>query len=75
QPVAELYAEAAGLEERFKGAGAGFGAFMGLVVWGRVLRLSRVRVRKDYEIDKGACVSCARCFAYCPVERETDAQA
>ena len=75
QPVAELYAEAAGLEERFKGAGAGFGVFMGLVVWGRVLRLSRVRVRKDYEIDKGACVSCARCFAYCPVERESDAQA
>lgn len=68
QAPAELYAEAYAIRERFRLASACFGAFMGLVICGRLIRLSAIRKRMDYEIDRGACVSCARCFAYCPVE-------
>ncbi len=65
----ELYAEAHALKERFKYASACFGAFMGLVLCGKLIRLSIVRSNKDYVVDRGACLSCARCFAYCPVEK------
>ncbi|HPO13368.1 MAG TPA: 4Fe-4S binding protein [Candidatus Hydrogenedentes bacterium] len=68
QSSAELYAEANALKERFKYASACFGGFMGLVVCGKLIRLSTIRKSKDYEIDRGECLSCARCFAYCPVE-------
>lgn len=69
QSIAELYDEANALRRRFRFAAAGFGAFMGLVVCGRLIRLSVVRKSKDYEADRAACLSCARCFVYCPVER------
>lgn len=69
QSLAGLYAAAGEVNHRYKYAGAGFGAFMGLVVCGRLLRLTTLRQRPDYEVDRGACVSCARCFAYCPVEK------
>ena len=66
----ELYAEARTAAGQFKPVSALFGAFLGLVVSGRLLRLSVVRQRKDYEADKAACLSCARCFDYCPVEKK-----
>lgn len=68
QPAAELYAEAGAIKHRFKYASACFGAFMGLVLSAKLIRLSIVRTNRDYVVDKGACLSCARCFAYCPVE-------
>jgi len=42
------------------------GAFIGLVVALTLIGLSLKRTRKKYEIDHAACVSCARCFGYCP---------
>jgi ferredoxin len=68
QSPEELYKEANALTERFRFASACFGVFMGLVVCGRLIRLSTIRKSNDYVIDRGACLSCARCFAYCPVE-------
>ena len=67
QPVAELYAEAHALKQRFKHASAWLGGFLGLVICGKLVRLSVIRGSKDYEADRGACLSCARCFVYCPV--------
>jgi len=42
------------------------GAFIGLVIGLTLINLSLKRTRKNYEIDHAACVSCARCFSYCP---------
>ena len=42
------------------------GAFIGLVIGITLINLSLKRTRKNYEIDHAACVSCARCFSYCP---------
>lgn len=69
QTIVALYAEAHAINERFKYAGAAFGAFMGLALCARLFRLSVLRHSRDYTIDKGACLSCARCFKYCPVEK------
>jgi len=68
QMPAELYADANAIKRQFKYASAWFGAFMGLVICGKLIRLSIIRKSSDYEADRGACLSCARCFAYCPVE-------
>jgi NosR/NirI family transcriptional regulator, nitrous oxide reductase regulator len=68
QSVSELYFEAAQIRDRFKYASALFGAFMGLVFCGKLIRLTIVRKGVDYEADRGACLSCARCYTYCPVE-------
>ncbi len=68
EPATVLYAEAHALNERFKVAGAALGAFMGIALCARLFRLSVLRHARDYTIDKGACLSCARCFKYCPVE-------
>ncbi len=68
QTVPALYAEARELNQRFKYAGAILGAFLGLAVCGRFYRLSILRRNAEYAIDQGACLSCARCFKYCPVE-------
>jgi len=67
---ADLYAQADALRMRFKTASACFGAFLGLAFCGRMIRLSVIRRNRDYVPDRGACVSCARCFAYCPVGKD-----
>lgn len=69
QTPQQLYAEANAIDTSFARGASGLGAFMGLVVVGRLVRLSRIRGRKDYEMNRGACLSCGRCFAYCPVEK------
>ena len=52
------------------GAAAWFGAFAGLVVGVKLAHVSLRRRRADYEPDRATCVSCGRCFEYCPVERD-----
>jgi len=70
RPKADLYAEARAVEKTFAWATALFGAWVGLVVGAKLVHLSIHRTRTDYEPDRAACVSCGRCFAYCPVERK-----
>ena len=42
------------------------GAFVGLTIGIMLIRLSVKRARKTYEIDEAACISCGKCFSYCP---------
>jgi ferredoxin len=69
QTTAELAAAAHAAGGRFTWAARGLGAFLGLVVGLKLVHLSVRRKREFYQIDKARCVSCGRCFRYCPVPR------
>ena len=73
QTYEQLYGEARAVRGDFAGKSAWLGAFLGLVVSWHLVSLSVVRKRTDYETNRAFCVSCARCFPYCPVEKENDA--
>lgn len=64
-----LLTQAVAIRERFVWAGWFFGAWTGLVIGLKLIGLSVRQRRTDYEPDRGACLACARCFAYCPNER------
>jgi NosR/NirI family transcriptional regulator, nitrous oxide reductase regulator len=64
-----LYREAFALSSRFRWAGGWFGAWVGLVVGAKLIHLSVRRRRSDYQPNPAACVSCGRCFWYCPGEQ------
>jgi ferredoxin len=66
---ADLLAEAQRIIRVFRIGGALLGAWCGLMVGLTLLSLTRVRPQETYEIDRAACVSCARCFLSCPRER------
>ncbi len=66
----ELYARALAIRRRIGIGGWFLGGFMGLVIGVRLIRLSIWRRRTDYTPNRGDCVSCARCFRYCPKETE-----
>jgi len=68
RPAGELYAEAVRLQSAFRQAGGWFGAWVGLVIGVKLIYLSVRRRRTDYQPDRAACVSCGRCFWYCPCE-------
>ena len=65
----ELYAEAIGLQRQFAWAGLWLGGWVGLVIGVKLIHLSLRRRRTDYSPDRGGCVSCGRCFWYCPSEQ------
>jgi ferredoxin len=65
----DLYHEAALMGGRFRTAGGWFGAWVGLVVGVKLVYLSVRRRRSDYQPDRAACVSCGRCFWYCPSDQ------
>ena len=65
----KLYADAGAIERRFVRGGTLFGLWVGLVILVKLVHLSIRRRRDDYEPDPATCVSCGRCFAYCPIER------
>ncbi len=67
--VEELYAQAGQLVRSLGRAGAWFGAWVGLVIGLKLIHLSIRRRRTDYQPDRTACVSCGRCFWYCPGEQ------
>lgn len=75
QTKEELYAEAHAVRADFKRKSAVFGGFLGLVLAAMLASLSMAGRRDDYETDRQACVSCARCFPYCPVEKDEGAVA
>jgi len=64
-----LYNDARALHEQFAHAGAWLGAWIGLVVGVKLIHLSIRRRRDEYQPDRGNCVSCGRCFWYCPEEQ------
>lgn len=64
----ELFGEALEIRDRMRKGGWLAGGFVGLMFGVSLISLSLRRKREDYVPDKGACVSCARCFEYCPRE-------
>ncbi len=69
RPVEELYAEAEQIRRRFIPGSVFFGAWVGLVFGVKLVSLAVYPFRKQYEPHKGNCVSCGRCYWYCPVEQ------
>ena len=69
RPVMELYAEAIRRRGEFTLAGGWLGVWVGLVVGVKLVHLSVRRRRAEYLPDRAGCVSCGRCFWYCPAER------
>ena len=66
---AELYREALELRDRFARSGAMLGAWVGLVIGIKLIHLSIRRRQAEYLADRSNCVSCGRCFWYCPKEQ------
>ena len=64
-----LFAEAKLIEQRFRIGGSLFGAFCGLVIGMKLLAQAWVQQEPFYHMDREACVSCGRCFIYCPTEK------
>ena len=69
QPVAELYNQAIDIRYKFRSLGSWLGAWVGLVIVVKLLTLSIRRKRTDYQPDRSRCVSCGRCYWYCPGEQ------
>jgi ferredoxin len=67
--IDDLYRSAMELIERFTLAGTLWGAWIGLVIGAKLVHLSVRRRRTDYQPDRANCVSCGRCFWYCPIEQ------
>lgn len=63
------YLRASELHNRYHSLGIWLGAWCGLVVSAKLIQLSLRRGREDFEPDHAGCVSCGRCFWYCPVEQ------
>jgi len=70
RPKEALYAEAEAVVGSFRTGGLLLGLWVGLVVGAKLVHLSIYRRRTDYVPDRAACVSCGRCFAWCPVEQQ-----
>jgi polyferredoxin len=69
EEIAALVREAMSLRAAFAEAGAWFGAWVGLVIGAKLIHLCVRRRRTDYRPDRTNCVSCGRCFWYCPSEQ------
>jgi len=64
-----LYQEAGQIRENFSYGGWILGGLLSLILFIKLINLSIKKRRQEYEIDKGSCVSCGKCFIYCPYEK------
>jgi polyferredoxin len=69
QPAVELYELSLEHRTRFGTLGVWLGAWVGFVIGVKLIALSVRRKRADYVPDRTRCVSCARCYWYCPGEQ------
>lgn len=69
KPTEVLFAEAKAIQGKFKTGGWILGGFLGLIICIKIINLSIQRKRENYSIDAGTCLSCGRCFKYCPYEK------
>lgn len=65
----DAYAAAIQWRQQYGALGTWLGAWVGLVLGVKLVQLSLFRRRVDYQPDRSGCVSCGRCFWYCPVEQ------
>jgi len=70
ETISSLYNHAAVIRSRFEKGGWYFGGFLGLILGGKLILLSLRPRQRDYEAERAGCVSCGRCFKYCPEEKE-----
>ena len=63
-----LFTEELSIRNRFRKASPWAGMFLGLSLGISLVSLSTRRIRTEYKPHQGKCVSCGRCFRYCPVE-------
>jgi NAD-dependent dihydropyrimidine dehydrogenase PreA subunit len=68
-PTSELFAQAEAIQAGFRKGGRLCGIFLGLSFGFVLVGLASRPRREGYEPDKASCLSCARCFAYCPREQ------
>lgn len=64
----ELLAKARAVRQNLERGGRWLGAYAGIVLGLHLVFLTRRIGHKDYRPDPSICVSCGRCFRYCPVE-------
>jgi polyferredoxin len=69
KPTEELFAEASSIQQKFRVGGWIAGGFIGLVLCLKLIGLFMRKRQLEYDVDKGKCLSCGRCFAYCPYEQ------
>ncbi len=65
----DLVEEAVDVTRRTGIATRWFGAWVGLIIGLKLIHLAVRRRRTDYQPDRTGCVSCGRCFWYCPNEQ------
>jgi len=65
----ELFTEARSIQNQFHKGGWILGGFIGLILCLKLIGLFIRRRQSEYDVDKGMCLSCGRCFAYCPYEQ------
>ena len=69
-PVQQLFADAADIQSEFYRGTWFAGSFLGLMFGLGLIRRSGAKPQKDYVPDKGNCVSCGKCYKYCPVDTQ-----
>ena len=69
KPAETLFSEARAIQTKFRTGGWILGGFLGFIFCMKLITLSLRRRRSEYSIDTGTCVSCGRCFSYCPYEQ------
>jgi polyferredoxin len=69
QTVEELYQQSMDLQQTFYRGCWMLGAFAGLVLGLKLIQLSVRRHRTEYQTNRMTCLSCGRCFQYCPREQ------
>ena len=62
-----LVVEASIIRKQFYYGGWWLGGFLGLAFGLILTGKTLFRQKKDYEPDRGDCVSCGRCMNFCPV--------
>lgn len=65
-----LYAAADEIRGRFRLGGTLLGVWIALVVALKLIHLTLLSRSRDYEADRGSCLSCGRCFEFCPQEHQ-----
>jgi ferredoxin len=64
----QLFSEELAVIERFRKGATFVGLFLGLSLGIGLFSSSVRNIRTEYIIDRGRCVSCGKCFKYCPVK-------
>jgi len=64
-----LYEEAEQIQANFSYGGWFLGGLLSLILFIKLVNLSVKKKRPEFEIDKTACISCGKCFIYCPYEK------